>query len=128
MAENKASKADKTNEANEADGVANTANVINNELVMADKAVDEFVKLVMANEAVVELVVFVMANKDVDSDNEDGVLENELAGLEKLDAANKAIVFNEPGELSERTMTNNDELIVAGSSELDEFVEADKAV
>jgi hypothetical protein len=51
-----------------------------------------------------------------------------LLSLRKLDAANKAIVSNEAGELSELVMTNNNELIVAGSGELDEFVEADKAV
>ncbi len=45
-----------------------------------------------------------------------------------LDAANKAVVSNKAGELSELAVTNNDELIVAGSDELDEFVEADEAV
>jgi hypothetical protein len=64
----------------------------------------------------------------VDSDDEDGVLDNQLAVLEKLDAANEAIVSNKAGELSELAVTNDDELIVAGSDELDEFVEANKAV
>ena len=45
-----------------------------------------------ANEAIV-------ANTADDSKNEaDGVLDNQLAELEKLDAVNKAIVSNEAGE------------------------------
>jgi hypothetical protein len=32
--------------------------------------------------------------KAIDSDNEDGVLDNQLAELEKLDAANEAVVSN----------------------------------
>jgi colicin import membrane protein len=64
----------------------------------------------------------------INSDNEDEVLDNQLTELEKLDAANKAIVSNEAGELSELTVIDNNELIVAGSDELDEFVEADDAV
>ncbi len=69
-----------------------------------------------------------MSVEAVDSDDEDGVLDNQLAVLEKLDAANEAIVSNKAGELSELAVTNDDELIVAGSDELDEFVEANKAV
>ncbi len=64
----------------------------------------------------------------IDSDNEDGVFGNQLAELEILDAASKAIVSNEVGKLSELTVTNNDELIVARSGELDEFIEAAEAV
>jgi hypothetical protein len=60
--------------------------------------------------------------KAIDSDDVDGVLDNQLTEFEKLDAANKAIVFNEAGELSELAVTNNHELIVAGSGELDQFV------
>ncbi len=66
--------------------------------------------------------------KAVDSDKKDGVLDNQLAELEKLDAANEAIVSNEAGELSELAVTYNNELIVAGSGELDEFIEANKEV
>ncbi len=66
--------------------------------------------------------------KVVDSDIEDEVLDNQLTKIEKLDASNAAIVSNEAGELSELAMTSNNKLIVAGSDELDEFVEADEAV
>ncbi len=59
---------------------------------------------------------------------EDGLLDNQLTELEKLDAANEAIVFIEAGELSQLAVTNDDELIVAGSGDLDEFIEADEAV
>jgi hypothetical protein len=44
--------------------------------------------------------------KAVDSDKEDGVFDNHLTELEKLDAANKAIVSNKAGELSELAVTN----------------------
>ena len=64
----------------------------------------------------------------IDSDNEDGVFGNQLAELEKLDAANKAIVSDKASELSELAVTNDDELIVARSGELDEFIEAAEAV
>jgi len=65
----------------------------------------------------------------VNSDDEaNGVLDNQLTELEKPDAANKAIVSNNAGELSELVVTNNDDLIEARSGELDDFVEAIKAV
>ncbi len=69
-----------------------------------------------------------MSVKAIDSDDEDRVLDNQLAELEKLEAANEAIVSNEAGELSDLVVTNKDDLIVAGSGELDEFVEDNKAV
>ncbi len=59
---------------------------------------------------------------------EDGVLDNQLAELEKLDTANKAIVSNKAGELSDLAVTNDNELMVARSGELDEFIEVDEAV
>jgi hypothetical protein len=65
----------------------------------------------------------------IDSDDEaNGVLDNQLTELEKLDVANEAIVSNEAGELSELAVTNDSELIVARSGELDKFVEANEAV
>jgi hypothetical protein len=66
--------------------------------------------------------------KAIDFDDEDRILDNQLGELENLDAAKEAIVSKEAGELSELTVTNNDVLIVTGSGELDEFVEADEAI
>ena len=65
----------------------------------------------------------------IDSDDEaNGVLDNQLTELEKLDVANEAIVSNEAGELSELAVTDDSELIVARSGELVKFVEANEAV
>ncbi len=97
---NKASVVDDTNDTSKADGVANTANVIDNELVMADKAVDELVELMMANKAVVELVALLMANKAVDE-------LVELVVTNKTNDTNEANVANEAEEAKDDLTNEN---------------------
>ncbi len=56
-----------------------------------------------------------MSIKAIDSDNEDGVLDNQLAELEKLDAANKAIVSNVVIEANKTSLAEANELLATDS-------------
>ncbi len=72
-----------------------------------------------------------MINEADDSYNEvDGVLDNQLAELEKLDAANKAIVSNEAGEADAVNKSNEAILIDAAGKAIvaNEANESDKAI
>ena len=126
----KPNEADKTevNEANKAKNVTKEVNKAVEPMIWQGQQVNE------ANDATAgetnETIGVGVSVEAVNSDNEaDGVLDNQLTELEKPDAANEApIVSNNAGELSELAVTNNDDLIEAGSGELDDFVETIKAV
>jgi hypothetical protein len=125
----KPNEADKTkvNEANKAKNVTKEVNKAVEPMIRQGQQVNE------ANDATAgktnETIGVGVSVEAINSDDEaDGVLDNQLTELEKPDAANEAIVSNDAGELSELAVTNNDDLIEAGSGELDDFVEAIKAV
>jgi hypothetical protein len=150
---NKATDAIEANGANEADAVdkpdkadkaevndVNKAKANKADKAIVTKEVNKAIELIFRQGQQVDEANDAKANKTneaikagvsveaINSDDGDEVLDNQLAELKKLDAANKAIVSNEAGELSELVVTDDNELIVAGSYELDEFVETDKAV
>jgi hypothetical protein len=53
--------------------------------------------------------------KAIDSDNEDGLLDNQLAELEKLDAANEANVSNVVIEANKASLAEANELLATNS-------------
>jgi hypothetical protein len=72
----------------------------------------------------------IVANKANDSDNEaNGVLDNQLTELEKLDAANEAIVSNKAGEAGANDATDNNKANEAEANKAtDEADESNKDV